>query len=248
MNRIIQVILWIFVAINSVHAQETLRFSTIAQNQSVELAKRVIREAYRSIGIDVEIQEFPMERALLKANEGSVDGELARVAGLDKTYPNLIMVPAPLATVTGSAFAKKSTFTLTGWNSLAPYNIGIVIGEKFVELGTQGMKRTAVANKEQLFYMLDAGRVDFVVTETTDGLAVVRKTGIKGIHVLDPPLMTTPVFHYLHKKHQALVPKITVSLEQMKESGRLRALLEQFLAELKGEKKIDLPPPVSAPD
>jgi len=39
------------------------------------------------------------------------------------------------------------------------------------------------------------------------------------------------LFHYLHKKHLALLPKITAVIRSMKEDGELELLKAQYLAE-----------------
>jgi polar amino acid transport system substrate-binding protein len=57
---------------------------------------KILKEAFRRIGKEIKIIHLPSERALINANEGTDDGNFARVAGLEKTYPNLIRVPERL--------------------------------------------------------------------------------------------------------------------------------------------------------
>ena len=42
--------------------------------------------------------------------------------------------------------------------------------------------------------------------------------------MLSPPLASFPVFHYLHKKHAALVPRLTEVLQQMQRDKTLEIL------------------------
>jgi polar amino acid transport system substrate-binding protein len=53
----------------------------------------VATEAFRRIGVTVKTVKLPAERGLINANQGIHDGEMLRVGGLEKIYPNLIMVP-----------------------------------------------------------------------------------------------------------------------------------------------------------
>ena len=61
---------------------------------------------------------------------------------------------------------------------------------------------------------------------------------IKGVRkffvapTLSPSLGREPVYHYLHKKHEALVPKIDGVFKEMQKDGTLERLRAQFLGEL----------------
>jgi polar amino acid transport system substrate-binding protein len=46
-------------------------------------------------------------------------------------------------------------------------------------------------------------------------MAVVRSQKLEGITVLEPPLSSFPVYHYVNRKHAALVPELTRVLRQM---------------------------------
>jgi len=46
-------------------------------------------------------------------------------------------------------------------------------------------------------------------------MAVVRSQKLEGVTVLEPPLSAFPVYHYLNKKHEALLPELTRVLRQM---------------------------------
>jgi|GEM_PF-6824001 len=41
--------------------------------------------------------------------------------------------------------------------------------------------------------------------------------------------------HYLHKKHEKLLPKITQALQEMKAEGRFKEIWEQAVAEAGGK-------------
>ena len=49
--------------------------------------------------------------------------------------------------------------------------------------------------------------------------------------ILSPPLATFPVFHYLHKKHAALVPRLTAVLQQMQKDKTIDALQKAVMVE-----------------
>lgn len=61
---------------------------------------------------------------------------------------------------------------------------------------------------------------------------LIKKHNIQGISMLSPPLMQINLFHYLHKKNQSLIPRITVILEKMEKEGQIEKIREQTYAEL----------------
>jgi polar amino acid transport system substrate-binding protein len=55
-------------------------------------------------------------------------------------------------------------------------------------------------------------------------MAVVRSQKLEGVTVLEPPLSSFPVYHYLNKKHEALVPELTRVLKQMQADRTIERL------------------------
>jgi polar amino acid transport system substrate-binding protein len=179
----------------------------------------ILTEAYSRLGIDLEIQELPLERAIQVANSGSVDGELFRGEIEKSDYPNVIKVPVVIALGEISVFTKNKDFVVNGWESLRPYIIATQIGLKPVELNTEGMNVKKALEWEQLFKMLDSGRVDIVVLPKDVGLSALESMNLQGIRVLEPPVQRDFIYHYLNVKHSDIVPKLTAILKQMQTEG-----------------------------
>lgn len=181
----------------------------------------ILTEAYGRLGIDLEIQVLPLERSVQVANNGTVDGELFRGEIDPQEYPNLIKVPVVIAMGDLVVFTKNKTFQVNGWDSLRPYVIGTQIGLKPVEISTEGMNVKKATEWNQLFMMLDSGRVDIVVLPRDVGMSALTDMNLSGITVLEPPVQRDLIYHYLNKKNSALVPKLTSILEQMQDEGLL---------------------------
>ncbi|WP_207678165.1 transporter substrate-binding domain-containing protein [Desulfonema magnum] len=81
--------------------------------------------------------------------------------------------------------------------------------------------------------MLDNDRLDIVVNSVITGLGTLKKTGVRGITILNPPLEIHPVFHYLHKKNKALIPRLESVLKKMEKTGRIRKVQEKITETLK---------------
>ncbi len=150
---------------------------------------------------------------------------------MDKEYKNLIMVPHPVDFGEAMVFTKNKVFPVNGWDSLKPYKIGILRGNKFAEKGTEGMNRLPANTIEQLFEMLDAERADIIVLLRWNGSTTLKKMNLTGIRVLEPPVETMPLYHYLHKKNERLVPKVAAALKEMEKEGLIQKIREQAQAD-----------------
>ncbi len=219
------------IIVSPAYAQESLVFSR-PDDPVAQVSVKVLGEAYHRIGIQIQTISLPAERALLSSNNGDVDGEVNRIKGIENTYSNLLMVPVPVNVLEGVVFTENVAVPVTGWNSLKPYKIGIRRGTKFAEQGTKGMNVEPVTTNRQLFLKLVMGRNDVIVTSHVEGLEQIKQLQLKTIIVLEPPLVIVNLYHYLHKKHAALIPDITKALIKMEAEGRIKAIREQAIAEL----------------
>lgn len=212
-------------------AQTVMRVSTLLEEDPATLiAERVMREAYLRLGIALEVEAMSGERSLISANSGETDGELYRKIDVDKVYTNLVRIPVALQTYEVVVFTKGESFKVEGWDSLRPYKIGFVKGIKIIEEKTIGLHAESVATMHQAFTKLDRGRTDLVIANRITGLASVRAHQFHGVKVLLPPLASFPVFHYVNRKHEALVPRLTQTLKGMEQDRTLKRIKEDVLA------------------
>ncbi len=83
-----------------------------------------------------------------------------------------------------------------------------------------------------MIQVLDLNRVDVVVTARFNGLYQLRELGIDSISILSPSLDRILLYHYLHKNHKDLVPKVDRVIKTMKERGEVESLREKIISEL----------------
>jgi len=209
-------------------AQESITISTPEGVYVPVVSQKVVQEAYKRIGITVKFLEQPGERAILEANNGGVDGALNRVQGVQNKYPNLIMIPVPINTMSIGVFTKNLSFPVTGWKSLRPYNVLIRRGIKAIETQLpKELNYIYVTHGKQIFLMLDLDRADLGIYPIVEGQLIARSLGFKNIKVLYPPLYSVELFHYIHKRHERLIPQITAILQQMDTQGEIQKIREQ---------------------
>ena len=196
----------------------------------------ISQEAFRRLGLEIKLVSLPSERSLLAANQAEVDGEGLRVAGLDEQYANLVRVPERYVSISFVAFGKEGKQGQPamdkGWDSLTPHRVAFINGWKMFEANATGARIVNKVDKpEQLFQMLASDRIDLALYTRADGVALVRRMGLGGIAPLAPVLKDVDLFLYLHKKHEALVPRLTQALRQMKADGSHARILASLAAD-----------------
>lgn len=204
-------------------ASENMTISTSGSNISM-IAYEVLKVAYTKLNISLSYEKYPAERALISSNKGLTTGETARVKGIEKKYNNLIIVPVPLVKVEWIVVSKDKTFEVNGWQSLKPYTIGFRQGIKLAETKTKGMKTELVAEDKLALKKLIAGRNDVAVMPRITALSILKEESIKGLTILEPPLESIFLFHYLHKSKEYLLNDLTKILQEMETSGEIRTI------------------------
>lgn len=196
----------------------------------------LLKVVYGRLDMRVEFVDVEGRRALALSSSGQVDGEIQRIAEVAQSHPTLLRVSTPINYIEPAVFTIEHAFEIRGWPSIRDNEIGIVHGVGSSEAGTAGMPRVQAANSlDELIRMLDRGRFDLFVTDLFSGLVAVRKQGMEGrIRALAPPLQRIYIYHYLHRRHAALVPRVDAVIRALQASGELdryRAkLVEQVLS------------------
>jgi len=212
-----------------------LLFSTFESRGMGRLFRRILEEAYARIGYAVGFAEVPAERALVMSNDGTVDGEAGRVPVIEPRCPNLIRVPTPIYTNRIVAFARQDGISPDAtWDDLMPYRVGVLLGYRYIDKRTALMNRAVVSSYANLFSLLLEGRVDVAVVEYLDALPALRSLDMKTLRMLQPPLAFNSMYHYLHRRHADLVPKIDAVLREMVAEGRMEAIQREMETELGG--------------
>lgn len=183
-------------------------------------------ELFKRLRIDYELQFLPAQRSLVFTNDGTTDVIIGRTAAIEKKLPNIVRVPVNILDFDFTAYSKDPAVQINGWESLAPYTVGIINGWRIVEQNVVGAKQVVKVNDfAQLLALLDKGRVDVAILDRVMGEWTFRQLGLD-LRINDPPLISKPNFIYLHKKHEKLVPDFTDALLEMKRDGTYRLLYD----------------------
>lgn len=220
----------LFGSVGIVFGQDaTYHFVRIEGLAEQAVAAKILPEIYKKIGIDIEIEALPGERAKLVATTGTTDGETLRIFSYGEKNPTMVRVPTPYFSMETTAFAKKSSnISIKSKEDLQKYTIVIVRGVQHTKDITEGFKKVDISNGlEPMMKFLVMGRADIALTNTISGLAVLKKLKLSKIAPVGT-LETIDLFHYVHEKNKDIVPKVDEAIQKMKNSGELKQLREKF--------------------
>jgi polar amino acid transport system substrate-binding protein len=192
---------------------------------------RILAEAFRRLGMSYRIVRLPSERALLSADQGLVDGDYVRIAGLEPSYPNLVMVAEPIASMEFTAFALAPSLPIDSWQQLSALELGHINGWKIFEEKTKGFPHlTVVRDEAALFSLLRTGKVDAVLYERLEGERYFRASGGPGGIRAGKTLEKRDMYLYLNVRHAALAPLLAAKLKEMRAEGLIDRIVKEVLS------------------
>lgn len=205
-------------------------FSTPERDGYIDV---IATEAFRRAGLKLKLIKVPAERALLNANAGIDDGDLTRIKGLEKIYPNLVMVPEKLMDWEFVAFSKVRDENID-WAKIKQKTVGHITGWKIYEHILQGAPHVvSVSDAKQLFVLLEQDRLDIALYAQWMGQQKLREMGLDNIHQLNPVLERREMYIYLNRSHEKYVEKIAAALRALKKEGFYDREKDRALSTLK---------------
>lgn len=192
------------------------------------VAALILAEVYQKAGLTPVIQPLPGARANAMALAGDVDGEVARIAAYATTYPTLIRVEPSYYFLTSTAFAKVGgNVVVRTKDDLKKYRVGVVRGIAHAKTAIEGVLAVEeVATYQQMYQMLDAGRIDVAVDTGINGVYLTHKMGLTDVkQVAD--LARLELYNILAPQSRALAPRIAAVLKSLKQRGELGKLVQK---------------------
>lgn len=215
---VIRYLAWMLLFVSAVEAAEApvMRIASISELYTYPGIIDVLEKAYAITGHQVQFITMPAKHSLYETDHQQwLDAEAVRTREAGDRLNNYIRIPVPVHQLKISAFVRDRHLPVNGWKSLRPYKIVTVRGYVTIEHHLAGYNLVLMDNDTQALKMLDTGRVDVAVTGKQMGESALTKIESNNIHLLDPPLATLPLYHYLNEKHWALVPELTAAIRQV---------------------------------
>jgi polar amino acid transport system substrate-binding protein len=212
-------------------AAASVTISAIENGKAFDaIARNVLEEAYRRAGVPLRFKEVPALRALAESVGGQADGEMQRIGGLSRTYPQLVQVKVPINWFDAVVLTRTAKFTPAGWESLRPYKIGYHRGIVVFEQGTTGMKTDTAPNNELLLRKLAGGRTDVILMVDVEAREMLAARKDDTIQILSPPIERVQLYHYLQVRHRLLAQRLEGVLKAMEAEGAIAEIRNSTLA------------------
>ena len=203
------------------------QFGSIEYLIEQQIGALVLPQIYHNLGIEINITPLPANRAQQLARLGRTDGEIMRIWTYGVQNPSLIRVPTPYYTLETMPFVlKRSNITIAKKLDLKNYRVAVVRGVKHTENITEGLRGVyLVSSTKRMFELLLLGKVDVALTNTMDGLSTIKAMSTTDIMPMEKPLAELDLYHYIHQKHEKLVPRLDQEIQQMVLTGELQQLI-----------------------
>ena len=190
--------------------------SSVNSSAMTRMIEQRLKKAYQALGYQLKVQYLPAGRSLMMSNKGEFDGELFRIQSISQQYPNLLQVPVVLTQLELFAFVRQpSAIDLQQWQQNKKLRIGYVRGFKMAEHYRYKGQKIAVTTTAQAVAMLQQGKVDLLLDDLASVIQVHGDLHTKSwLRQLPEVLSQQGLYHFLHKKHQALILPLAAELQQ----------------------------------
>ncbi|MES2102767.1 MAG: transporter substrate-binding domain-containing protein [Pseudomonadota bacterium] len=206
--------------------------SSVDQGPSSVMAQRILIQAYKQLGVTLRFEALPNLRIVSMAEAGAVDGVDFRVT--DTRLGDMKKIEMPVAYEELVVFSVNQYFTVSGYQSLQPYSIGYLTGARVFAGRLKGMRVDTAPSLESLFNKLQAGRTDIVV-ESRSSYCKARQLGLSRIRMLEPSLEKIVGYHWLSKRHGALIPRLDAVLKKMQQDDTIRKIQDETWKEFNAQ-------------
>jgi len=187
----------------------------------------VLKTAYAKLGVAARFEEYPLLRSLIMADNGSLDGDLMRIAEASERYPNLIRVEVPINFLDITSYSRAPCPSFTGWPDLRGKRVAYIRGVLAVERRLQGTTPVPVESMNELFRVLERGMVDVAVGTGLETDREMLRHQDQALCKVDGALERVPMYHHLNKRHAQLAVKLAEQLRAMNRRGEIDAILQR---------------------
>jgi polar amino acid transport system substrate-binding protein len=176
-------------------------------------------EAFKRLGIPLEVEVMPTQRMTAMVDSGAVDGQFGRVLAYADTHPEQVRVDEPMYEVGLALWVSNPALTLsrlqdlTATSLIGIYRRGVELCQRSLSPLVPADRLTSVATAHDGLRMLSTGRVDYFCEIDAALQSALRLPEFKGVAVR--PLLTIgdriALYPYLSSKQAELAPRLAAS-------------------------------------
>ena len=201
---------------------KTLSLSAPVEGINFTETINLVVQAYKNIGYRVKIVPMPAKRAIYEAVHGDwVDGTVGRAKIAGEVLNDYIPIPVPIGRLEVFAYYRQESSTklanISSWPELSPYKVvslrGFLISS--INLTKHKVDFQQVTYARQAFEMLMRKHVDLVVLPRQMAEQVLKGGEFDQVKRSHTYLDQKFLYHYLHQKHDALIPALTLHFSRL---------------------------------
>ena len=196
-------------------------FNRPADSAQASYALALLTLAYKELNYEVHIIDFNRQNALLAANNGVLDGQLGRDISIEADNKNLIRINYPLFDYKLLLFKNCQPNTLDKLDSIAVLS-GYPVQHHYLNEHKFNGNIIEVKNITTQLNLLAQHKVDGAIM--LDFVLKADNFSLPETCMQTQLLSTFSLYHYVHKKHAALVSKLLNALNKLHDNGTSRAL------------------------
>ncbi|MEQ5875957.1 transporter substrate-binding domain-containing protein [Pseudoalteromonas sp. NFXS39] len=184
-----------------------------------------MKMAYKEIGYEVHIIDFNHQNALVAANQGVLDGQLGRIADVKDNYPNLLKVDYPLFDFNLVLLKNCQQCQYEELKSLAIQS-SYPAAQSYIERHPFNGDVIKVRNVTAQLNLLTQKRVEGTIL--LDFLLSTKHPNFNQTAFHKQVLMPMQSYHFVHKRHKAIIPQLTRVLKKLDENGTVHFLKSKY--------------------
>ena len=216
-----------------VQAQQMLQVGRTDLNSPLsDIAQRVVTEALQRCGMSAQFNAMPLQRSIALVNEGALDGDLMRITDAAKQFPNLVSVPTPLAMVYVALYGRDAGQVNLPRADIAKLKVGLPRAILLLVKNSAVMDVTDSQTNFKALDMMLHDRFDIAMMVHIDAELEIAKNNFTGIARRSNYWAAEPLYFFLNKKHQALVPKINAALQEMQAEGLISKYYDEGIRKI----------------
>ena len=202
-----------FLLAQPVPIENTMRITINLSDKISSRFEKYLVYAYNQLGYKVAFEKILSARAREMVDAGQIDAMMIAEKEISQVYTNILRVPVLLARGRLMLYCNKQVSCLTSSLNNEKNIIGVVSGNS-ISANYMRQKRAStygVKSHTQLGLMLEKERLKYVL--------IIKEDQIGNIGNLDENLYKqievtrSEGYHFIHKKHQHLLPDLTLALK-----------------------------------
>jgi len=209
-----------------------------ASNFQGQWVRRIYTEAFRRLGVPMEVQMIPLQRLTEMLERGEIDGDVGRIHGYGHGRPDIVRVEESMYDVVFGLYALDPAIELKSEQDLASrpwsaaYVRGVGVCERLLKPHVAPDNLSVVTTDEQGMQMMMMRRAHFYCSanHTIADLASRERYRDQPPPRLVLSMGTIALYPYLHRSHAALAPRLATVLRDMRAEGVIERLRLEALA------------------